>query len=156
MVQEHHSYCPWHIPLAFYNILGIFLRSPAVVKVMIHKKCVNSAIYLVEYEYWKCLCQRKETFVLVELKSVSVVCQNMPQIYMWSKRKTNPWLSHPVLKTKIHVMWLLCTIPVASVEDMIGWKVSRPINQVNILTDREMIFPALGARYMYMARVVIH
>lgn len=53
-------------------------------------------------------------------------------------------------------MWLLCTIPVASVEDMIGWKVSRPINQVNILTDREMIFPALGARYMYMARVVIH
>ena len=58
--------------------------------------------------------------------------------------------------SKIHAMWLLCTIPVASVEDMIGWKVSRPVNQVNILTDREMIFPALGARYMYMARVVIH
>ena len=53
-------------------------------------------------------------------------------------------------------MWLLCTIPVTSVEDMIGRKVSRPVNQVNILTDREMIFPALSARYMYMARVVNH
>lgn len=53
-------------------------------------------------------------------------------------------------------MWLFSAIPVASVEDMIGWKVSRPVNQVNILTDREMIFPALGARYMYMARAVIH
>lgn len=121
MVQEHHSYCPSHIPLAFYNILDISLRSPAVVKVMIDNKCANPAIQVIEYKYWKCLCQRKETLVLVELKNVQSFAKIWHR-FTWDRKKTNPWLSRQILKTLWNFFQNICYVTVFRHSRGIGWR----------------------------------